>query len=414
MLRLNKKHLVSTLSATRSAISKTFLSRESIVVTRHYADISSLKRTPLFDVHVAAGGKMVDFAGYALPIQYKDSIMEATQHCRTEASLFDVSHMLGSSIRGKDAIKFLEGLVVADLKGLAPGTGTLSVVTNEKGGIIDDTVITKVTDEDIYVVLNAGCAEKDQVHINKHLAVAKSKGMDVDFIVHSDRSLLAFQGPKTMEVLQRLTNFELSKLYFGMFTEMKLNGGDVWVTRTGYTGEDGFEISVPNTHAVKLSNALTDFPEVRLAALGPRDSLRLEAGLCLYGNDLNENITPPEAGLTWTIGKARREKYDFIGGDIIRKQVEEGVPQRRVGFTFTSKGAPARQHSKILDSNGKQIGEITSGGFSPVLQKNIAMGYVEKAFAKVGTELQVETRGKATPAVVTKMPFVKTTYYKPE
>jgi len=381
---------------------------------RAYADISQLKRTPLYDAHVAAGGKMVDFAGYALPIQYKDSIMDATKHCRTEASLFDVSHMLGSSIRGKDAVKFLEQLVVADIKGLKAGTGTLSVVTNERGGIIDDTVITKVTDEDIYVVLNAGCAEKDQAHINKHLAIAKSKGMDVDFVVHSDRSLLAFQGPKTMDVLQRLTDFDLSKLYFGMFTEMKVNGGSVWVTRTGYTGEDGFEISVPNADAVKLANALTAQPEVRLAALGPRDSLRLEAGLCLYGNDLNEDITPPEAGLTWTIGKARREKFDFIGGEIIRKQIEEGVPQRRVGLTFTGKGAPARQHSKILDTNGKEIGEVTSGGFSPVLQANIAMGYVNKAFAKAGTELVVETRGKTTPAVVTKMPFVKTTYYKPE
>ena len=385
----------------------------AVIAARTYADVSSLKRTPLYDLHVARGGKMVDFAGYALPIQYTDSIMEATQHCRTSASLFDVSHMLGSSIRGKDATAFLESLVVADLKGLKDGTGTLSVMTNEKGGIIDDTVITKVNSEDYYVVLNAGCAEKDQAHINKHLAAAKAKGMDVEFIVHSDRSLLAFQGPKTMEVLQRLTDFDLSKLYFGMFTSMKVNGGDVWVTRTGYTGEDGFEISVPNANAVALAEKLESFPEVRMAALGPRDSLRLEAGLCLYGNDLNEDITPPEAGLTWTIGKARREACDFTGGEIIKKQLADGVPKRRIGLTFLAKGAPARQHSKILDTAGNTIGEVTSGGFSPVLQKNIAMGYVDKAFAKAGTELVVETRGKTTPAVATKMPFVNTTYYKP-
>ncbi|CAL56242.1 GTP-binding protein TrmE/Glycine cleavage system T protein, domain 1 [Ostreococcus tauri] len=383
---------------------------------RAYADVSALKRTPLYDVHVARGGKLVDFAGYALPIQYGDSIMEATQHCRTNASLFDVSHMLGSSIRGKDATAFLESLVVADLKGLKNGTGTLSVMTNEKGGIIDDTVITKINDHDYYVVLNAGCAEKDQKHINAHLAKAKANGMDVDFIVHSNRSLLAFQGPKTMEVLQRFTDFDLSKLYFGMFTEMTVNGGKVWVTRTGYTGEDGFEISVPNEDAVKLAEALEGQPEVRFAALGPRDSLRLEAGLCLYGNDLNEDITPPEAGLTWTIGKARREKCDFVGGEIIKKQLENpaSIPQRRVGLTFTGKGAPARQHSIILDMDGNTIGEVTSGGFSPVLQKNIAMGYVAKAFAKAGTEVQVETRGKRTAAVTSKMPFVNTTYYKPE
>jgi len=359
---------------------------------------------------------MVDFAGYALPIQYKDSIMEATQHCRTNASLFDVSHMLGSSIRGADATKFLESLVVADLKGLKDGTGTLSVMTNERGGIIDDTVITKVNENDYYVVLNAGCAEKDQAHINAALAKAKANGMDVDFIVHSDRSLLAFQGPKAMEVLQRVTDFDLSKLYFGMFTSMKVNGGDVWVTRTGYTGEDGFEISVPNADAVALAEKLESYDEVRFAALGPRDSLRLEAGLCLYGNDLNEDITPPEAGLTWTIGKARRELCDFTGGDIIKKQLEDpkSIPRRRIGLTFTGKGAPARQHSLILDADGNQIGEVTSGGFSPVLQKNIAMGYVDKAFAKAGTEMVVETRGKRTPAVATKMPFINTTYYRPE
>ena len=388
----------------------------TVTPMRTYADVSHLKRTPLYETHVARGGKMVDFAGYALPIQYQDSIMEATKHCRSNASLFDVSHMLGSSIRGKDATKFLESLVVADLKGLKDGTGTLSVMTNERGGIIDDTVITKVNMNDYYVVLNAGCAEKDQAHINAALAKAKANGMDVDFIVHSDRSLLAFQGPKAMEVLQRVTEFDLSKLYFGMFTSMKVNGGDVWVTRTGYTGEDGFEISVPNADAVALAEKLESYDEVRFAALGPRDSLRLEAGLCLYGNDLTEDITPPEAGLTWTIGKARRELCDFTGGDIIKKQLEDpkSIPRRRIGLTFTGKGAPARQHSLILDNDGNQIGEVTSGGFSPVLQKNIAMGYVDKAFAKAGTEMVVETRGKRTPAVATKMPFISTTYYRPE
>lgn len=197
---------------------------------------------------------------------------------------------------------------------------------------------------------------------------------------------------------------------------MKVNGGDVWVTRTGYTGEDGFEISVPNADAVALAEKLESYDEVRFAALGPRDSLRLEAGLCLYGNDLTEDITPPEAGLTWTIGKARRELCDFTGGDIIKKQLEDpkSIPRRRIGLTFTGKGAPARQHSLILDNDGNQIGEVTSGGFSPVLQKNIAMGYVDKAFAKAGTEMVVETRGKRTPAVATKMPFINTTYYRPE
>ena len=204
--------------------------------------IRDRKKTVLYDFHVKHGGKMVEFAGFSMPIQYKDSIMEATQHCRTKASLFDVSHMLGSSFKGKDAVKFVESITVADVKGLADGTGTLSVVTNDDGGIIDDTVVTKVNDEWIYVVLNAGCADKDKAHINKHLA--KFDG-DCKFIEHSDRSLFALQGPKAMETLQKLTDADLSKLYFGMFKEMTVSGQPCWVTRTGYTGEDGFEISVP-------------------------------------------------------------------------------------------------------------------------------------------------------------------------
>jgi aminomethyltransferase len=198
-----------------------------------------------------------------------------------------------------------------------------------------------------------------------------------------------------------------------MFKEMTVSGQPCWVTRTGYTGEDGFEISVPVPGTLKLVEDLVGDASVRLCGLGARDSLRLEAGLCLYGNDLSEETTPPEAGLTWTIGKARRDTFSFPGGERIRKQIEEGVPQRRVGFEFLEKGAPARQHSKILDMDGKEVGEISSGGFSPVLGKNIAMGYVPKALAKAGTEVQVETRGKKTKAVVKKMPFVNTTYYKP-
>ena len=195
--------------------------------------------------------------------------------------------------------------------------------------------------------------------------------MDVDFIVHSDRSLLAFQGPKAMEVLQRVTEFDLSKLYFGMFTSMKVNGGDVWVTRTGYTGEDGFEISVPNADAVALAEKLESYDEVRFAALGPRDSLRLEAGLCLYGNDLTEDITPPEAGLTWTIGKARRELCDFTGGDIIKKQLEDpkSIPRRRIGLTFTGKGAPRWPTLAYLGQRRHQIGEVTSGKLLGVTEK---------------------------------------------
>ncbi|WPT17487.1 Aminomethyltransferase [Picochlorum sp. SENEW3] len=381
------------------------------ISARSFANDADLLKTPLYDFHVENGGKMVPFAGWSMPIQYKDSIMEATNHCRTHASLFDVSHMCGLTLKGKDAIKFLEGLVVGDINALADGTGTLSVFTNEKGGIIDDTVVTKVNGNEVYLVVNAGCREKDLAHLNKHLQAFTAKGGDVTMDVHDDRSLLALQGPEAAEVLQQHVKEDLSKLYFGMFTKIDIAGSPCFVTRTGYTGEDGFELSIPNADAVALAKALTSDSRVRLAGLGPRDSLRLEAGLCLYGNDLNEDITPVEAGLTWTIAKSRRDACDFLGGDVIKKQLADGVKQRRVGFVC--KGAPARQHSDVITPEGQKVGEITSGAFSPCLKKNIAMGYVDKPFAKAGTELKVVVRGKASDAVVTKMPFVPVHYHKP-
>ncbi|EFJ41696.1 hypothetical protein VOLCADRAFT_107582 [Volvox carteri f. nagariensis] len=383
----------------------------SLLFTRGFADDANLKKTVLYDFHVANGGKMVPFAGWSMPIQYKDSIMESTIFCRKNASLFDVSHMCGLTLKGKDAIKFLEGLVVGDIAGLKDGTGSLSVFTNEQGGIIDDTVITKVNGQEIYVVVNAGCRDKDLAHLDKHLQAAKSKGLDVALTVHDDRSLLALQGPAAKDVLGALApGVDLAAMYFSDFRTFDVAGIPCWVTRTGYTGEDGFEISVPSTHAVALAEKLTASERVRLAGLGPRDSLRLEAGLCLYGNDLNESLTPVEAGLAWTIGKRRREGFDFLGGDVIKKQLAEGVSKRRVGFV--SSGAPARQHSVISTPDGQVVGEVTSGAFSPCLKKNIAMGYVEKDFSKPGTQLKVEVRGKQNEAVVTKMPFLPTPYYK--
>eukprot|EP00877_Chromochloris_zofingiensis_P001110 jgi/Chrzof1/109/Cz01g03240.t1 len=382
----------------------------SQLLSRGYADDAALKQTSLYDFHVAHGGKMVPFAGYSMPIQYKDSIMESTNHCRQHASLFDVSHMCSLSLKGKDAVPFLEALVVGDVASLADGTGSLSVFTNEKGGIIDDTVVTKVSPHEIYLVVNAGCRDKDLAHIGKHLEAFKSKGKDVSWEIYDDRGLLALQGPSAMPVLQKMCDFDLSKFYFGQFAKFDINGIPCWVTRTGYTGEDGFEINVPNSHAVKLAEALVSNPEVRLAGLGPRDSLRLEAGLCLYGNDLTEEITPVEAGLAWTVGKRRREKFDFLGGEVIKQQLADGVSKRRVGFI--SSGAPARQHSEVVTADGQVVGEISSGAFSPCLKKNIAMGYVDKAHAKAGTELKVSVRGKQNDATVTKMPFVKTTYFK--
>jgi len=374
---------------------------------------SSLKKTALYDLHVEQGGKMVPFAGWSMPIQYKDSIMESTINCRAAGSLFDVSHMCGLSLKGPDAIPFLETLVVGDIVGLAPGTGTLSVFTNENGGVIDDTVITKVSDEHIYIVVNAGCRDKDLQHLAKHLKPFQDAGKTVGWHVHDERSLLALQGPLAPEVLQKLTSDDLSKLYFGDFKILKINGSDCFLTRTGYTGEDGFEISVPNEDAAALALAILEKSQgkIRLTGLGARDSLRLEAGLCLYGNDLEQHITPVEAGLAWTIGKRRRAEGGFLGAETILQQLKDGPARRRVGLV--SSGAPARSHSEILDGDGKNIGEVTSGGFSPCLKKNISMGYVANGYHKNGTQVKVTVRGRQYDAVVTKMPFVPVHYYKP-
>uniref|UniRef100_A0A6V7QWB5 Aminomethyltransferase, mitochondrial n=1 Tax=Ananas comosus var. bracteatus TaxID=296719 RepID=A0A6V7QWB5_ANACO len=241
----------------------------------------------------------------------------------------------------------------------------------------------------------------------------KAKGGDVASHVHDERSLLALQGPLAAPVLQVLTKEDLSKMYFGEFKTLDINGFPCYLTRTGYTGEDGFEISVPSENAVDLAKAILEKSEgkVRLTGLGARDSLRLEAGLCLYGNDMEQHITPVEAGLSWAIGKRRRAEGGFLGADVILKQLEEGPKIRRVGF-FSS-GPPPRSHSEIVTSSGENIGEVTSGGFSPCLKKNIAMGYVKSGLHKPGTEVKIVIRGKPYDAVVTKMPFVPTKYYKP-
>eukprot|EP00793_Prasinoderma_coloniale_P000951 PRCOL_00007041-RA len=369
-------------------------------------------------MHAEAGAKFGPFAGWDMPLQYKGhSVMESTKHTRTSASLFDVSHMCGTGFFGADAAKFLETLVVGDIQGLAPGTSTLTVLTNEEGGIIDDSVVTKVDEKELYVVLNAGCRDKDLPHIEGHLAAFKAKGGDVDMHVYDERGLVALQGPKAMEALQPLVGgVDLSKLYFGMFVKTDVNGSPCFITRTGYTGEDGFEISMPVEDAVSLSGALLASgggDVVKWAGLGARDALRLEAGLCLYGNDLDETITPVEAGLTWTVGKARRAEGGFLGAEKILGQINKSVPvtRRRVGITGLK--APARDHAEILSADGEKIGEVTSGTFSPSLGKPLAMGYVKAGFNKAGTEVQVVVRGKAGPGVITKMPFVECQYYKP-
>ncbi|KAJ2996189.1 hypothetical protein HDV02_006717 [Globomyces sp. JEL0801] len=366
--------------------------------------IASSKKTQLYDFHLANGGKMVDFAGWDMPVQYTSKgVLASHLWTREKASLFDVSHMLQTRWTGADRTKFLESLVVADLVNLPVGSSTLSLFTNENGGIIDDTVINKQDENTFYVVSNAGCADKDLAHIRSQLEKFKAKGGDCQVDVLDHLSLVALQGPSAVKVVEQLTGADLSKFAFMTSQQMDIKGISCYVSRCGYTGEDGFEISVRHEDVVNLSQLFLDHPDVELAGLGARDSLRLEAGLCLYGHDLDDTISPTEGGLTWTIGQRRRTEGGFLGADKIIPQIKGGVSKRRVGLVV--EGAPAREHAEIY-SNGELIGAVTSGCPSPCLKKNIAMGYVKHGFHKQGTELEVKVRNKLQKAKVTKMPFV--------
>lgn len=378
--------------------------------TRAASAEAALKKTALFDFHRAHGGKMVEFAGWSMPVQYKDSHISSHMHTREHCSIFDVSHMLQTKVHGRDRVKFMESLVVADIAELQDNQGTLTLFTNEKGGIIDDLIVTNTDQGYLYVVSNAGCADKDSAHMKARLVEFKTSGFDVDLEFLDDAALIALQGPSMSRVLQEGLKEDLSKLTF-MTSKLATVFGvpDCRITRCGYTGEDGVEISVPQSRVVEVTDKLLAHSEVKLAGLGARDSLRLEAGLCLYGNDIDETTTPVEATLVWTIGKRRRQTRDFPGADFILPQIKAKTARKRVGLV--SNGPPVRQHTPILSPDGKAIGEVTSGCPSPCLKMNIAMGYVDTAFAKNGTAIQVEVRKKAVPATVSKMPFVPTKYY---
>ncbi|ORX64913.1 putative aminomethyl transferase [Basidiobolus meristosporus CBS 931.73] len=369
-----------------------------------------LKKTALFDLHLQNGAQMVPYAGYSMPVKYASlGVLQSHLHTREKASIFDVSHMLQTRLTGKDRHDFIEKLCVGDIKNLPLGSGTLSVFTNEKGGIIDDTIISQHKDS-LYIVSNAGCADKDLAHIRKHLQEFQQKGGDAELSIIDDHSLIAIQGPKAAEALQKLTDKDLRTLNFMTGQFLSIKGIECHVARSGYTGEDGFELSIPTPEITAITELLLQDPDVELAGLGARDSLRLEAGLCLYGNDLNEDITPVEAGLTWTIGKRRREEGGFLGAEHILPQIKGGVSQRRVGLVV--QGAPARDHSEILNAEGEKIGEVTSGVPSPSLKKNIAMAYVKNGYHKAGTELSVKVRNRIQKAQVVKMPFVPANYFK--
>uniref|UniRef100_A0A6B2L6Y1 Aminomethyltransferase n=1 Tax=Arcella intermedia TaxID=1963864 RepID=A0A6B2L6Y1_9EUKA len=354
---------------------------------------------------------MVPFAGWEMPVQYPDGILQSHLHTRQKSSLFDVSHMGQLKITGKDRDAFIERITVVDMKGLRPYRGCYSLMPNEQGGIIDDTIISNL-DSFIYMVVNAGCYDKDMLHIRHQEKLFKESGKDVTVENWEKRSLVALQGPTSEKALQNLTKGDLTKLFFFHGGFFDILGSQCYVQRSGYTGEDGFEISIPTEKVEAIASALLEQPDVKPCGLGARDSLRLEAGLSLYGHELDDTTTPKQANLLWTISKRRTEEGGFIGDKPILAEIPgkiNDLPRRRVGLAIN--GSPAREGTTVHDpETKKQIGIVTSGTFSPVLKKAVAMGYVAPPHHKLDGTVLVNVRDKFREATVVKLPFVPTNY----
>lgn len=360
-----------------------------------------LLKTPLHDRHVALGARMVPFAGYAMPVQYKDGILTEHLWTRENAGLFDVSHMGQRFLIGPDhatTARALETLIPADIQALQPGKQRYSQFLNDDGGILDDLMVTRPADPDedgvLYVVVNAACKHEDDALLAQ---------LQLKFIRAEHRALLALQGPKAVDALARHAP-GVAEMGFMESLTTTFDGIPVNVSRSGYTGEDGFEISVANDRAVALFDALLVEPEVKPIGLGARDSLRLEAGLCLYGHDIDTTTSPIEGQLQWSIQKRRREAGDFPGAARILKEWGEGPARKRVGIVPDGK-APAREGTEIM-KDGVVIGRVTSGGFGPSVNGPVAMGYVTREFAAPDTTVELMVRGKALPARIVALPFV--------
>lgn len=362
-----------------------------------------LKTTPLHALHRELGGKLVPFAGYDMPVQFPLGILKEHLHTRAEAGLFDVSHMGQVTLSGDDAAAVLESLVPGDIKGLAPNRTRYTLLTGENGGILDDLMVTNAGDH-LFLVVNAACTDADLAHLRSHI------GDRVEITHLADRALLALQGPKAAAVLARFVP-EAATLKFMNYGTAEIRGVPVRLTRSGYTGEDGYEISVPADAAEAVARLLLAEPEVAPIGLGARDSLRLEAGLCLHGHDIDATTTPVEADLNWAIGKRRRAEGGFLGADVILRQLEQGTTRKRVGIRPEGR-APAREHTPVTDPLGTVIGEITSGGFGPSFGGPVAMGYVATEHAAPGTPVNLIVRGKALAAEVVPLPFVEQRYYR--
>lgn len=364
----------------------------------------SLKRTPLSELHLELGAKLVPFAGYEMPVQYPGGIIAEHLHTRAEAGLFDVSHMgqIRIAADGFDAAAAaLERLVPGDIRSLAPGRMRYTQFTTAAGGILDDLMASRLGEE-LFLVVNAGRKEADLAHLRERLATLAR-------IEHlADRALLALQGPRAAAVLARFDPRATAMAFMSM-GEIAIAGVPCLASRSGYTGEDGFEISMAAEHATAVARVLLGQPEVKPIGLGARDSLRLEAGLCLHGHDIDETTTPVEAGLTWSIGKRRRTEGGFPGAASILEQIAEGPARKRVGILPEGR-APARENTDVTSAKGRLIGRVTSGGFGPSVGGPICMGYVERASAAEATQLQLMVRGTPRAAQVAALPFVPHRY----
>jgi aminomethyltransferase len=364
---------------------------------------SSLKQTPLYPLHKSRGARMVAFAGYEMPVQFPAGIIAEHLHTRAQAGLFDVSHMGQLRISGRNPDTALETLVPSDISGLGPMRMRYTLLLNDQGGILDDLIVTRL-ETALFVVVNAATKDRDFSHLRDHLGPAAAvERLD-------DRALLALQGPMAAAVLERLAP-GIVQLPFMTAAETAVDGRQCLVTRSGYTGEDGFEISLPAAQAPALAERLLAEPEVKPIGLGARDSLRLEAGLCLYGHDIDETTTPVEADLAWTIGRRRREEGGFPGAGIILQQLAQGPPRKRVGIRLEGRAA-AREGTAIVGASGNEIGRVTSGGFGPSIGAPVAMGYIEAAQAAEGTAVALNVRGTARPAHTAHLPFVPHRYHR--
>ncbi len=378
-----------------------------------------MKRTSLYGLHLSLGGKMVEFAGYEMPVQYPDGVLKEHIHTRTKAGLFDVSHMgqafltttrmaLGSDAAHQDIADAIETLLPGEIRKLKKGGMRYSVLLNAQGGIMDDLMVTRPLRDDqqgsLFLVVNAAMKDQDFAHIRSSLADRAT------LEIAGDRSLLALQGPAAARVLGAIIPGCAAQTFMTM-APYDWNGADLIVSRCGYTGEDGFEVSVPNARAEALAKAMLAHPDVAPIGLGARDSLRLEAGLCLYGHDIDATTSPVEGNIAFALGKRRKEEANFPGSRRILAELANGPKRLRVGLKPEGR-APAREGTVIVDAEGAKIGFVTSGGFGPTLNGPLAMGYVDGAHSNTGASVQLMVRGKALPAIVVDMPFVPHTYYR--